>query len=192
MVDIKYTITFFSDWNCSSGLTSGPVSDNLVKKDNFNLPFIPGRTIKGLLKEAAHDLYEGADDFNEFLETCFGEEAGRKDSGSNKKFHFSNASLSVDEKNYLKEKPLEIRKLYRNLPAIEIDKKFGVTSDNSLRSMQVTIPLTLKGQISNIPNAHSNKIKECTKMIKRLGYKRNRGFGRCCFLIDENKEGGGK
>jgi hypothetical protein len=186
MADLKYTITFFSDWNCGSGLTSGPDSDNLVKKDHYDLPFVPGKTIKGLLKEAAHDLYEGTDGFNEFLEICFGEESSGKDLEFYNKIHYSNAKLSEDEINYLKGKPYEISKLYRNIPAIKIDEKLGVTPINSLRSMQVTIPLTLKGRITNIPDIHSEKIKECMKMIKRLGNKRNRGFGRCRFIVEEN------
>lgn len=190
MADIKYKVTFFSDWHCGSGLSSGSQSDNLVKKDKYDLPSIPGKTIKGLLKEAACDLYEGSEDFNEFIESYFGTGSDQNNTDSIYSFHYSSAKLSIEEVNYLKGKPTEIGKLYRNIPSTRIEEETGVADKNSLRSMQVTIPLTLEGEISNIPDLKIDKIKECLAMVKRLGYKRNRGFGRCRFEVEENKEGG--
>ena len=53
MTDIKYKITFYSNWHCGSGLAAGADTDELVIKDRNGLPYVPGRTIKGLLREAA-------------------------------------------------------------------------------------------------------------------------------------------
>lgn len=190
MADIYYTITFYADWNCGDGQSSGPDSDKLVKKNNYGLPIVPGRTIKGLLKEAAYDLYEGTEGFSDFVSTCFGMESDSINPVSKNAFHYSNASLSDIETDYLKGKPHKILKLYRNIPFNRIMEETGTTYKNSLFSMQVTIPLTLYGKIINLPDEHLLKIKECMKMIKRLGNKRNRGFGRCRFVVEENKEGG--
>jgi hypothetical protein len=188
MADIKYKVTFFSDWHCGSGLSSGAESDNLVIKDIYGLPYIPGRTIKGLLKEAAYDLFEGSERFNEFMESCFGTGSDLNETDSVYSFFYSDACLSENEVEYLKGKPTEISKLYRNIPSTRIDEETGVADENSLRSMQATIPLTLEGEITNISDPI--KIHDCLRMVKRLGYKRNRGFGRCIFSVQENKEGG--
>ena len=53
---IEYTITFLSDWHAGSGLSSGAEADAVVIKDSNNLPYLPGKTIKGLVKDALLDL----------------------------------------------------------------------------------------------------------------------------------------
>jgi CRISPR/Cas system CMR subunit Cmr4 (Cas7 group RAMP superfamily) len=53
MSTLKYKIEFLSDWHCGSGLSSGSDLDSLCIKDELNLPFVPGKTLKGLLHEAA-------------------------------------------------------------------------------------------------------------------------------------------
>ena len=55
-MDITYTIEFFSYWHCGSGLSAGADVDSLVIKDAKGMPFVPGKTIKGLIREAAETL----------------------------------------------------------------------------------------------------------------------------------------
>ena len=56
MQTIQYTITFHSDWHCGSGLAAGADVDALAIKDKDNLPFIPGKTLKGLIRQAVEEL----------------------------------------------------------------------------------------------------------------------------------------
>ena len=55
-MDIKYKVIFFTDWHCGSGLAAGADVDALVIKDSDGLPYIPGKTMKGLLREAAEEI----------------------------------------------------------------------------------------------------------------------------------------
>ena len=55
MKDLNIKIEFFSPWHCGSGLSAGADADSLVIKDINGLPFIPGKTIKGLIREAVED-----------------------------------------------------------------------------------------------------------------------------------------
>ncbi|MDE6805090.1 MAG: hypothetical protein K2J29_10705, partial [Muribaculaceae bacterium] len=55
-MDIRYRIEFFSDWHCGSGLSAGADVDALVIKDDCGLPFVPGKTVKGLVREAMEDI----------------------------------------------------------------------------------------------------------------------------------------
>ncbi len=191
MADINYTVTFFSDWNCGSGLSAGSESDSKVNKDRAGLPYIPGKTIKGLLKDTAIDLFEG-DDYSNFIEACFGNE-NEKDHNPEKsinRFFYSNSEFTPEITKYFIDNPEKIRKLYRNIISTSIDEKTGVAKKESLRTMEVVIPLTLTGFISNIPNDYVKQMEDCLKMIKRLGVKRNRGLGRCRFDVVSTEKGG--
>ena len=64
---MKYKVTFLDYWHLSSGLSAGAKLDSTVTRDENGLPYIPGKTIKGLIKEQSNN--------NKFLEICFGEEA---------------------------------------------------------------------------------------------------------------------
>ena len=46
------TITFFSWWHAGSGLGRGGDADALVIRDATGLPYLPGKTVKGLLRDA--------------------------------------------------------------------------------------------------------------------------------------------
>lgn len=57
-MDITYKIEFFSEWHCGSGLSAGADTDALVIKDSEGFPYIPGKTLKGLFREAIEELIE--------------------------------------------------------------------------------------------------------------------------------------
>ena len=72
-MNIKYKIKFYSDWHCGSGLSSGADLDLLVIKDKDGLPFVPGKTIKGLLLEAVEEINElSGQKFNADIQEVFG------------------------------------------------------------------------------------------------------------------------
>ena len=51
------------------------------------------------------------------------------------------------------------------------------------------IPISLKGEILDIPTQDNyDKLSNALKMIKRMGLNRNRGLGRCEFIIGANDE----
>lgn len=52
---INITIRFFSQWHCGSGTSAGADVDELVVKDKNGMPYIPGKTLKGLIREAVED-----------------------------------------------------------------------------------------------------------------------------------------
>ncbi len=54
-IHIKYTITLKSGWHAGSG-EGGLFANRLVRKDAQNLPFIPGSTLKGVIRENCEKL----------------------------------------------------------------------------------------------------------------------------------------
>ena len=53
MIDLNYTIKFRSFWHAGSGVATGMEKDSQVIRNADGLPFLPGRTLKGLLKDSA-------------------------------------------------------------------------------------------------------------------------------------------
>lgn len=71
---IKYELQFFSNWHLGSGLSVGADMDATTIKDENGLPYVPGRTLKGIIRDAAQLLvdneYSGFD--QAFMDRIFG------------------------------------------------------------------------------------------------------------------------
>ncbi|MEI6882543.1 MAG: RAMP superfamily CRISPR-associated protein [Bacteroidota bacterium] len=178
-MELTYKIIFLSDWHCGSGLSGGAEADATVIKDDRNLPYIAGKTIKGLLKEALIDMSEIEQCTEDDIKNMFGIEAYDK---NDKKAFFSNATLSTNEQEEIVQGKLSDF-LYRNIASTQIEKN-GTAKGNSLRVVEVCIPITLGGTISGINSEEQNKLlKKALKWVRHLGVNRNRGLGRCKFEI---------
>ena len=187
---IIYKIEFFTYWHTGSGLSGGTYADMLVNKTNKNLPFIPGKTLKGLLREAADFLHS----LNEervtagFISDVFGENPNREEKEVYKtegQAFFSNAELSrtltvsIDEKN--------AGFLYDVFSSTKIDEN-GLAANHSLRQIEVTAPLILYAKADHFPDkeGYKKQFTDCLKMVKQLGVNRSRGLGRCQLSVIEN------
>ena len=174
---MKYEIEFFSGWHCGSGLSAGADVDALVIKDKNGLPFIPGKTIKGLLREAVEEYAAvtkcvDADKIKE----VFGYFVDSNDLGKGSAF-FTNAELANEEQNSIvRNHNKEL--LYKRLSATAIGEN-GIAKNHSLRRIEVVVPCKLYGYIHHVPEDFEDVIEKSLGLIKRLGSWRNRGLGRC-------------
>lgn len=186
MKSITYQIEFFDYWHAGSGLTGSTYADSLVNKNDSGLPIIPGKTIKGLLREAAEEINRLNKDLisEEFINTVFGVRAEKGNSSMDKegKSFFTNAGLSKHLSEALADDASLKKELFKVISSTEIDEN-GQAKEGSLRQMEVTIPLTLYGRIENFPEGEEKKLETCFNWVKRLGQNRNRGLGRCQFSI---------
>jgi len=182
---INYTIHFYSDWHCGSGLSSGVDKNTLVIKDRNGLPFFPGKTLKGLLREAVEEIngFMPIKKTPDELNAVFG-----SDDNKQGVCFFSNARLEAKASEEIKKDRLQ-KYLYRTLVSTAIDE-YGIADEHSLRSMEVTVPCDLEGKIMNIPADFTELIEKGLKFIKRLGQNRNRGLGRCTIQSTTIEEGG--
>ena len=192
MADFKYQIRFLTDWHCGSGLTSGSDVDALVIKDSNNLPFIPGKTIKGLFREAAEQIsfYDSDEEkWAKFILEVFGKGSTKNDKNKEDDkaqtslSHFSNVVLSEFLQNELKGHLNP--SLYRKIASTSIDDN-GIATERSLRKVEVSIPLVLYGKITDVKDEYNDLLIKCSKYIKRLGTNRNRGLGAC--IVSEVEE----
>jgi len=178
---LTYKLKFFDYWHLSSGLSGGAKLDSTVTKDNDNIPYVPGKTIKGLVREMAlkNDC--------KFLDRVFGTTSDKNDKCYNKEqkllsgeCYFSNATLNSITKNEIVSNKLQDN-LYDIVASTKIDEN-SIAVDDSLREIEVVVPFEIEGDILNIPNQDdANKLIKSLKLIKRMGFNRNRGLGRCEF-----------
>ena len=177
MKSIRYKVDFYSLWHCGSGLAGGAEMDAFVLKDRRQLPYIPGKTIKGLIREALEEVicYTSGEHLKEYVLLSLGSET---DKGVT---YFTNAYLDAKEQEYIISNDLSDL-LYRNISSTAIGQD-GLAADHSLRVIECTVPCTLHGEIQDIPDELYEDYKLALQMIKGLGFKRNRGLGRCKFII---------
>lgn len=191
---LNYKIRFLDDWMCSSGLGAGAKTDSEVIKDKDGLPYIPGKTLKGILKDACLEMVE-LDTSGQFLtqnqiDYIFGVEAKSKENGEENEpsrpgnAFFSNAELPKLEKEEIFKNQLQSF-LYHNIASTRINDK-GVAVDKSLRVKEVCAPVTLTGQIQVEEKYHS-VLEKAMKWTRQLGTNRNRGLGRCIIEKTEEK-----
>jgi len=178
---ISYTIEMLSDWHVGSGLDLGADADILVLKNEYGLPYIPGKTIKGLLKDSLNEICAVSNSINiEVVNTIFGF-AKEEEASTEGKVYFSNAELKQEEKLEIITNKLSSH-LFKNIASTRIMEN-GIAQPNSLRTMEVCIPLTLTGIIeTEVPEAEEI-FKTAFKWTRNLGVNRNRGLGRCKFSI---------
>lgn len=178
MKNIKYKIEFHSDWHCGSGLAAGADVDALVVRDENGMPFVPGKTIKGLVREAVEEIrgfQKKSVDRNFIKAFGYFDDKEQKEKGS---MFFTNAELEKNEYEAIVSNNASML-LGRDVASTAIDEKNGVAKKNSLRKMEVIVPCTLFGDILDVEDEMIEEIEQALKFIKRIGQNRNRGLGRC-------------
>jgi hypothetical protein len=181
---LKYEINFLDYWHLGSGLSAGTKLDSLVLKDSDGLPFASGKTLKGLFREMAEMID------CKFVNLCFGGSSNLKDCCYDEGMknregvcYFTNAELPTSTKEQILSNHLKDN-LYTEIASTKIDEK-GIAVDNSLREIEVVIPITLYGEIEDVPDEYVEWMKQSVVMVKRMGLNRNRGLGRCQITINE-------
>lgn len=166
---MKYSVTFYDYWHLGSGVSAGTALDSLVVKTDDGLPYVPGKTIKGLVREMVEVLDETK------VKTIFGDE------GSNiANSYFSNATLDEATSEHLKTNKTLQKYLFSKVTSTKINA-MGIAEDKSLREIEVVVPLTLYGEIQS---DEVELVTQALSMIKQIGLNRNRGLGRCkCEVV---------
>ena len=190
MNKLNYTITLLTDWHIGSGLSGGAETDADVLKDKNGMPYIPGKTIKGLLKYAIQEMEKDANKKFDWTEKVFGVSDGQKDTdgesiGKSGASFFSNATIVEVEYNEVVQQQLQTY-LYRQLASTRIDQN-GVAKDKSLRVFETCMPITLEGYITNIENI--DQMEMAMKWTRNVGINRNRGLGKCIWKIKKDNNG---
>lgn len=190
-----------SFWHAGLGGGSGDL-DAAVVRDAAGLPYLPGRTVKGLLRDATHraeraGAFErgtteewfgtpiaptGRDDRIGALESArYGTVPGR--------LRFESAVLrgetgdADDFQRWARQHPDLVRHLYQTYASTALEG--GVAKAGSLRVTEVVIPLDLEAEVEGPDNDDKwlHVLDVSAPLLRALGSLRNRGLGRVRVYI---------
>ena len=173
METLNYSIKMQSYWQIGSGKGSGNLSDASVLKDTNDLPYIPGKTLKGLFLDAARDA--GADETT--IKAVFGFENKQETS-----VIFESAHLHTNDRIHLKNNKALTSMLYEYKTFVRLDNH-KQAEHGSLRTSEVCVPVTLHAAVRSLTEEQKEILKKWMPYIKHLGLQRNRGYGRC--IVDK-------
>lgn len=190
-------------WHPGTGRGAGTALDAVTHRDSRGLPGLPGRTVKGLLRDVVRQagaLRWYAEDSETIEARLFGwrtrADARRPDDIPLRGcLHFSDASLAPPVASYLARNPDLLPGLYRSHFTTRIDPATGTALDKSLRGQEVIVPLTLQAEITEIsgqspPDSWPQLLDLALPLLRSLGESRTRGFGRVgAARIVESQEG---
>lgn len=180
-IDLSYTITFHSYWHCGSGLAAGAAADELAIRDVDGLPYVPGRTVKGLLREAmeAYLHYTGGE--SDVVEELFGHFNGVDDMGMGCGF-VGDAMLCDAEREAIKASRHLLPHLFHGVSSTAIDDD-GIAVDQSLRRIEMVVPCCMYGVMARVPETAVSMLNQAVGLVKCMGLGRHRGYGRCTISI---------
>ena len=188
--NIKLSINILSYWHAGTGIGRGSDLDALVIKDKSGLPYLPGKTIKGLIKKGMQTIEDAGIHLSNTTDELFGKHSEKGDYFGSipGRLYFSNARLPEKEKKWLEssEGQKYTDYFYDRYSSTAIGDN-GIAKYKSLRSIEVCIPVILEATISG-PDDELEWIKDISNacvMVRQLGSHRNRGLGRCKINVIE-------
>lgn len=190
---------FHGFWHVSTGRGGGAVLDMLSHRDADGLPCLPGRSVKGLLRDAVYRAecwgYLGAGT----TEAWFGsltnvQEAEHQISLLETKpgcLGVSDAVVDPEVGEFLryqkKTDPKDAETLLAGFfhPIAATAMKDGVAQDKSLRSIEVVIPLDLYAELHAPQDWPGAELEKCLPLIQAAGGGNNRGLGRVSVTLEQ-------
>ena len=175
-------------WHCGSGQGSGAGLNALVLRDGDGLPYLPGRTIKGLVRECVQKAEIWKHLSKDISLHMFGSETliskphpAETVAG---KLTFANAVLDWPVAHHQSKKALAA--LFGELHATAIEVKTGQAANQSLRAIEVCVPVTLRAKVEGLENPeYLDALKKALPLLRGLGLGRNRGLGQVHVILEE-------
>lgn len=217
MVRARYVVfDILSYWQAGSGLGEDASADSVVARDDCGLPLLPGRTVKGLLRNAMELACVPTDR----IQRWFGSSGATVvDSGQietdvlleQSRFKTVGGALHVgsallpdawrawsrdlpeagearDAENQDVRRRLEIRAaLFRHVASTSIDAT-GVARDKTLRVAEVAVPMSLRSRVEGPADdtAWVDDIASALPFLRVIGTRRHRGYGRVRCLMEQD------
>lgn len=195
-----------SYWRIGSGEGAGAVADAVVLRDAAGLPVVPGRTIKGLLRDAMQMATLSGAVAQDRVERWFGSALpGGGTSGGDAQevrleegrfatrqgiLWFGSARLSEDWRRWATsdsvDKDLVINALFAYVSSTAIGAD-GTALEHSLRVAEVAVPMELRAEVRGPDDDRTwvDDIRVSLPLLRSLGSRRNRGFGRVDVSLED-------
>lgn len=183
-----------SYWHAGTGRGDGPGADAIVARTRQGLPFLPGRTVKGLVRDAvaAADRAGAIDDPDaKRLETWFGSDVIRVERDDRERqleearytteagrLRFGSATLGDAWAAWAATHRTERGHLVHTFASTRIGTD-GVAHDETLRTIEISVPMTLRAPVEGLDEASEAALSIALPLFLRsAGAHRRRGLGR--------------
>lgn len=190
-----FTITLCSDLCASNGESYGSTIDTDIAYDDFGIPVIRGKSLKGCLREAAEELADlGLLDESE-LDALFGKK-GAAASGlltiqDAHPVNYPELIRDIHEHGYSRERILGCYTQTRGQTKLN---ETGTAEKGTLRTIRVLkrgltflCEYTIAGE-----EDHSAALQNCLKLLRHIGMNRTRGLGEIRCQIPDAAENEGR
>ncbi len=160
------SVNFLGYWFIGTGSESGAYSDLLTLKDSLGFPYVPGKSLKGIFREAfrcagnsgwfdkfiSNKNADREDFLNHLIQTVFGHDGSKEgfladELHAEGLIHFSNAELPEKVKKQIMNDG-ETDSLFTTVQSTAIDKNTGTASEKSLRTIETVIPVHLHAEVT--------------------------------------------
>ncbi|ODT03825.1 MAG: hypothetical protein ABS52_07815 [Gemmatimonadetes bacterium SCN 70-22] len=192
---LRYQLRFHSDWHIGSGFGRPKAVDRLVLRHaQDDLPYVPGKSITGVWREACEVVARGLDEGNDgapwqvWLATLFGRRVHGRMGGrpSAKRIRIGAARFDDAFRQALVASPAVRETLTHVVPGVEIDERTGRAMDQQLRFIEMTrAGAILVGDVEFVElddgeaAAAMALLRAGATWVEAIGGKRRRGAGRC-------------
>lgn len=177
-------------WHAGSGHGAKADVDALVLRDNAGFPYLPGRTLKGLLRDALYEMGQEGEAVR-----LFGKEAAKGENRGSVPgvIAVDDARMEEADRAWIDDSPeadgLKAQ-LFDSVASTAIQNN-GVAVSKSLRLVEVTLPMTLSGSITYMGTDERKPsdltlLSEACGIIRNLGSNRHRGLGRCRLMLSSS------
>lgn len=190
---MKLIFRILSFWQVGTGAGEMGIFDERPIRDPLGLPFIPGRQVKGLCRQAVRDAETFCVAAAGTADALFGTRAGPGkpllDDPKPGVLRFEDARLPVAERAALAGRHELICGLYRTRRSTAMTAA-GVARPHSLRFEEVAIPLTLEAEVSRPDKADDDwmaDLRTALPLIVALGSGRTRGMGRVIVTMEDDR-----
>lgn len=184
------TFTFLSPWHMGSGFGEGAHLDALPVKSAAGLPYIPGRSVKGLFREALLLAAECGQTEEETVVTLFGsrdEEQSRYETTPGK-LSFTSATMgeAMEVWGSSGNNADALKQLFMPLASTQIDPD-GLAHDRSLRKIEAALPVELTAVVEyeESGSGYHTLLATAASLIRQAGSHRHRGLGRVKVSVSE-------
>ncbi|TVU52888.1 MAG: hypothetical protein EA414_15120 [Arthrospira sp. PLM2.Bin9] len=208
------TITMKSDWHVGSGSGRGEI-DSIVQRDADGLPYIPAKTLTGILRDGCEQVAQALDGdlsgkWNDWVNFLFGDQPALakgviEEEPRPASLSIRSAHLDRTLRDALGEKPKLQQAIAFIKPGVSIDAKTGSAKPDCLRFEEVvrmdavlttgfelnfseTTSITDPAELQRVQQVCYALLIAGAKMVNRLGGKRRRGVGSCEIKVDEKEK----
>jgi len=208
----KLIIDIQSYWHPGTGQGLGSHLDAVTHRGADKLPALPGKTVKGLLRDAvnrwekfggyADKAFATVTSKPSLAERLFGpppeiEESEQKFEEVHQQWtgllRFSDARLNDSDRQYLKGHKELMAGLYRRHFSTAIEHESGTALVKSLRGIEIIVPLTLYADIEclngndELAGHWTEILRDALPLVRAVGAHRSRGLGRAVLALQGAK-----